>query len=327
MFLNKYEYQQIMNEIPDFELSYESTSHKKVHKHDFLFAIPEGTKYLVWFTTLHAQNICVFAELNSHNKISKINTRYAVCFDNKLSYGTLLYGTLFEYDSKVFFTSEDIIYYKGENVYSQSLIERLNILEIMYKNEIRQVSYFKNNVIMGLPIIHTNYQEFINIIRIIPYTIKYIQFRFLQREKNYDVVNMKYIKTDNYSTYNHANNTHSQSKELIFKVKADIQNDIYNLYYYDNNSSDNFHSIASIPDYKTSVYMNKLFRNIKENDNLDALEESDDEEEFEDDRVDKYVYLDRSYKMLCIYNYKHKKWQPLHVVNNKERIVTKKHLY
>ena len=35
--------------------------------------------------------------------------------------------------------------------------------------------------------------------------------------------------------------------------------------------------------------MNNIFRNIKENTNLDALEESDDEEEFENISLDKYV--------------------------------------
>ena len=54
---------------------------------------------------------------------------------------------------------------------------------------------------------------------------------------------------------------------------------------------------AFIPDYKTSVFMNKLFRIIKENDNLDKLEESDDEEEFENTKTDKFVYLNKSFKI------------------------------
>ena len=57
--------------------------------------------------------------------------------------------------------------------------------------------------------------------------------------------------------------------------------------------------------------MNKLFRIIKENENLDALEESDDEEEFENEDVDKFVHLDKSYKMLCRFNYKFNKWTPI----------------
>jgi hypothetical protein len=61
--------------------------------------------------------------------------------------------------------------------------------------------------------------------------------------------------------------------------------------------------------------MNSIFRNIKENTNLDLLEESDDEEEFEDDRIDKFVHLNKSYKMVCQFNNKFKKWIPLRVAN------------
>jgi hypothetical protein len=57
--------------------------------------------------------------------------------------------------------------------------------------------------------------------------------------------------------------------------------------------------------------MNKIFRNMKENYNLDALEESDDEAEFENEKEDKYVFLDRCVKMNCQYNHKFKKWVPL----------------
>jgi hypothetical protein len=69
--------------------------------------------------------------------------------------------------------------------------------------------------------------------------------------------------------------------------------------------------IAYIPDYKTSVMMNKLFRKIKENDNLDTLEESDDEEEFENEKEDKFVYLDKNLEIKCYFHQKFKKWTPL----------------
>ena len=57
--------------------------------------------------------------------------------------------------------------------------------------------------------------------------------------------------------------------------------------------------------------MNKLFRNIKENDNLDKLEESDDEEEFENESKNRFVFLDKEYNMICLYNNKFKKWYPI----------------
>jgi len=100
------------------------------------------------------------------------------------------------------------------------------------------------------------------------------------------------------------------TKGGIFTVKPDLQNDIYHLY----EDGDKYHAVALIPDYKTSVMMNKLFRNIKENTNLDALEESDDEDEFEDERDDRFVFMEKSYKMVCAYNHKFKKWAPVRLV-------------
>ena len=53
--------------------------------------------------------------------------------------------------------------------------------------------------------------------------------------------------------------------------------------------------------------MNNIFRNIKENKNLDLIEESDDEEDFEDTRIDKYlIHKTEPVKMKCEYNYKFK---------------------
>jgi len=112
-----------------------------------------------------------------------------------------------------------------------------------------------------------------------------------------------------------SSNSNSNEISKIFYVKPDIQNDIYYLYKI---NTVNFtlisDEIAHIPDYKTSVLMNKLFRNIKENINLDSLEESDDEEEFENIQIDKFVDLNKTFKMRCIFNHKFRKWVPVNVV-------------
>ena len=108
---------------------------------------------------------------------------------------------------------------------------------------------------------------------------------------------------------NQQNNKYNNkiNKIEIFEVCADIQNEIYHLY----NNNNEWIDYACIPDIKTSFYMNSLFRKIKENNNLDALEESDDEEEFNDIRNDKYVFLDRKIKMQCIMHKRHHRWVPL----------------
>ena len=109
--------------------------------------------------------------------------------------------------------------------------------------------------------------------------------------------------------------------KAVFKVTADIEPDIYNLFIY-KNGVEEYYDVALISDYKTSVMMNKLFRNIKENDNLDAIEESDDEADFENKKDDKYVYLDRSFKINCEYNYKFKRWCPISLANKTDRIIS-----
>ena len=71
--------------------------------------------------------------------------------------------------------------------------------------------------------------------------------------------------------------------------------------------------------------MNNIFRIIKENKNLDYLEESDDEEEFENINLDKYVDLNKKYIMKCEYNFNFKKWIPLEKgdfkISNKKNIL------
>ena len=321
----------LLKDFPNVELSYETIVHKKVYNSDFILAIPEGKKYFAWFTTFKTQNVCIMLETNDNKKICRVEIAN-VCFHDELSYGTIVYGTMFKYDNTKCFSVEDIYYYKGKNISTHSYVNKLTIFKNMFSSEIKQISYFDNNIIFGLPLISNSFDELVRNVDLLPYKIKYIQSRFLNRKSDSSVINMTYIKSTNYS-YQPQNSSHQYGckidtkREIVFKVTPDIQNDIYNLCYYDNNSSDNLYDVAYIPDYKTSVMMNKLFRNIKENSNLDALEESDDEAEFENESPDKFVHLDRSYNMTCVYNLKFRKWTPVRVAPKGERIITKNILY
>lgn len=96
-------------------------------------------------------------------------------------------------------------------------------------------------------------------------------------------------------------------QRAIFMVTADLQSDIY---YLVDPLSIYVTDVAYIPNYTVSVFMNSLFRNIKENRNLDAIEESDDEDDFYDMRVDKYVDLSKEIRMECVYHKKFRRWIP-----------------
>ena len=121
--------------------------------------------------------------------------------------------------------------------------------------------------------------------------------------------------------------------EAVFIVKATLQNDIYELHtggsaqplHLPPTASGIAYGIAMIPSLKSSIMMNSLFRTIKENANLDLLEESDDEEEFENRSESKFVDLDKSYMMKCVFLKRFRKWQPLEVIKDiKSKVITYK---
>jgi len=107
-----------------------------------------------------------------------------------------------------------------------------------------------------------------------------------------------------------------------FIVRPNIQNDIYELFVLSPSSRGGgggrcepiFHNFAHISGYKTSVMMNRLFRNITENERLDSMEESEDEAEFENTEPDKYVTLTKEYNMVCRFNKRFCRWVPIEVV-------------
>jgi hypothetical protein len=212
------------------------------------------------------------------------------------------------------------------------------------KYDIRQIAYNKSFLVFGLPIMSKSGDNIKTKINDVNYKIDCYQFRCFNKKNVSEYILFKDINnintdkpTETICHINTSNNTTSHSnknkkinnpttfkhitkREIVFKIKPDIQNDIYHLYTL-NNGSEIYYDVAYIPDFVTSVMMNKLFRNIKENQNLDALEESDDEEEFENDKEDRFVFLDKSYNMICAYNNKFRKWYPIRAVDDSMVIV------
>lgn len=302
--LSENEMQKLLVRFPKVELSYDKMIHKKVFS-DYCQAIPYGKKYFAWFTHYKEENVCIFLETNYSLNIFDIFIK-PVCFHDDLAYGTIFYGTI---TSNRFYVAEDILYYKNKDVSQYNNISKLRTLMNIFKNEIKQVGYSNSDIVMSLPITKTSYYDLENELKYLPYNIYSIAFVKGNHKS------MKYVYK--YKT--------KKDISAIFKVKADIQNDIYNLYCMMNNKQ-KFYQIAYIPDYKTSVMMNGLFRNISENINLDTLEESEDEEDFENINLDKYVDLDKSFTMECVYNNKFKMWVPKKIVNNKN-IIDHKQLF
>jgi len=340
----------ILSGFPNIKRSYENIIHKKVYDADLIFAIPMGRKCFAWFTERDDKPVCVVIESLENGQLSVVGN-FNCCFNRDLCYGTIFYGTLFFHKNNNYFTIEDIFHYKGRDLARSTWGEKYNIISNILAREMKQVSYNKSFLVFGAPLVSNTVESILKLISSVQYKIYTIQFRSFTNSNHFNYIRYvdlirinqsrdSYQQTPSQNQTYHQTSSHHQTqvqerrptirqdknrhayREMVFCVKPDIQNDIYHLYC----ANDELYEYACIPDFKTSVMMNKLFRNIKENANLDALEESDDEEEFENDKKDRFVFLEKAYNMVCAYNPKFKKWYPLRVADTTVKIANRSEL-
>jgi hypothetical protein len=347
MELSQLQMNDLMKRFPDFELSYETVSHKKVsNSYNICLAIPHGKKSYAWFTFVGEEDKCILLDINREKKISK-GTVLDVEFTNHLEHGTLVYGTIVENETSEynFFVIEDIIFYKGIQLKNMIFKEKMDYINDLMTS-ITPLFKTKKSLVFSLPIMWdiynnndfecaTSLPDTIN--QIIPYTTHHLQYRCFNIIKPYlnSVITRKLNLSDTPKEPTKKVSTHvfdtiplrmdffkpQYKYPTIFQVTADLQNDIYHLFVYGKNNRPVYYNVAYIPTYKTSVFMNSLFRKIKENINIDYIEESDDEEDFQNIDEDKYVDIDKVLLMECVFHTKFKKWVPMRVVNNDNKVV------
>ena len=293
----------LINLLPDIELYHGKKIHDKVisnsvktnnsNQFDFYSIIPKGEKCIVWFREYKQKEYIYIYHLDTR----KGKIKYVDVIQNKYheflttgKIGTILYGTFTQINNIQYFVSEDICYYKSISMKAKFYTEKFKLIDSILKDINIQLAR-RNNIVFCKPFISKDLKYLKDQVLVLKYPVYSIQYykgpRFL--------VNNQHI---------HSNNNVSQNK--TFTIKADLQDDIYHLYQGNSNIG-----LACIPDYKTSIYMNNIFRKIKENIDLDYLEESDDEEEFEDISLDKYVDLEKEVRFECKYHQKFRMWVPV----------------
>jgi hypothetical protein len=300
----------LLKQFPRIELCYEKKIYNTVlkNKNNFYLTIPKGIKHFVWFKNFKNRPCCFLLKIGRNRKSIASIYIYKSSFNTILSAGkgTIFYGTLFKSHKINFFNIEDIFYFKGEALHLFNKTQIINQMYYILDKFLKQDYFTFDHIIFGMPIISVDYDKLKNIVSNLSYDIYAIQ----SRNNKQNIV------------YNHCIKNNKE-KFKTFLVKATLQTDIYELYIQNINTVEKY-SNALIPTYKLSILMNSLFRNIKENKNIDFIEESDDEEDFEDVSLDKYVDLEKSYKMKCVYNNKYKLWIPIEISN--EPVVHKKNL-
>lgn len=332
----------VMKRFPAFELSYENISHKKVSEHyDVTLAIPYGKKVMLWYTFFKNKDVCFLMDLDKNKKVNNIQIIQDSNIPQKLAYGTILYGCICEIpDLREFFVIEDIFYYCGNMLYKQHYQEKLQFIQKLFQEY--EDCFHKNESLPCVMPVFWSILEDQNSIPLeykgkIPYSIHHLQHRSYY--KTVPFINFPWSKNLIPSIGKNPLEIPNEllfippplprfhfgkpqyKEKTVFEIKADLQNDIYHLYAFGKGSERIYCGIAYISNYKTSKYMNQLFRNIKENRNLDSLEESDDEEDFQDLRIDKYVNLQKKFAIECEYKPKFRKWAPIRKIDGRGQIV------
>ena len=253
--------------------------------------------------------------------------------------GTIIYGTCISEkrnDVQRRFSVENVHWLCGEKQPDSGTLGRFTAFFDAYSKESSSSSGHQFKLCM--PIMHTKYDDAVrDAMSITTYDVFCIQHRFLNRAcseyKNLfmNSVNLvvepqmqmqtqtffpKQANAINANAINakveqqHAQKTMQyEQRQTVrtFVIRPDAQNDIYYVLRSPDEPITPNTMIAHIPNYKTSVMMNSLFRNIKENRNLDALEESDDE----DEALIPLVDLNKWVRMSCAFSARFKRWQPI----------------
>lgn len=332
--------------LQSMKISYEINTYKKVSA-DVFYIIPRGKKCVVWLTMYKDSPEVLFFDLDprDHTKIKFISIRtlhpaqmfHISDFEGR---GTVLYGTLF-----VSASHQQLFAVENIHVYENVSVDNLNVVEkdaLLYKvfskasaDQTQKTSVFRQSetcVMFGVAVKYGTYAEALkasNTLSIIPYSVYAIQGRFRTQTDN------KYYQ--NCQSQNHQSQPQGQQPQgqqsqgqhrvgiqilpgqpitKIFMVQPEARVDMYTLRCPVTNEVES--EPAHVGDYKTSVLLNSIFRNVKENASLDTAEESDDEDAFQNSQdlhVSGYITCTRERAMVCSYNYKFKRWVPLHLEN------------
>ena len=313
----------------------------KINNIKYLVFNPIGRKATIWFTYYEDELLCILNIIGTNNYY-KINN----LFDKELVYNNcLIFGYLLTKNNKKIFSFDKILnynnFFKNNSLYNQNLTKQFE-LKLNYFNYIlNKINHTNNsnNIVFSIPIIidnekikylfnksadlndsnylnlsKYNFNNISNLYHIYSVSIydKIKKFNNYKSEDLEKIINISYPNLIDIKNVNKNNNVNKNIlNEVNLKIKAGLNQDEYNIIV-----NNEYYSNLLISSYKLSVYMNNFFRNIKENKNLDYLEESDDEEEFNDDSENKYTNMEKSLIFKCAFNKKFKKWIPIELSDN-----------
>jgi hypothetical protein len=156
----------LLRTFPDVKLSYDRLLHKKVSA-DLYFVIPKGPKAFVWITHFDNRNMALVLTLDSKGSIRKVDP-VVLAFSDCLALGTVLYGSLFEYDGHKCFSFEDMHWLEGMNVENETMESKLERLVHMFELTARSA---RAGIVLGSPLIESDYGRALEQVASLPYRV------------------------------------------------------------------------------------------------------------------------------------------------------------
>lgn len=255
---------------------------------DIYIMIPCGIKCCLWFSMYDNQPIMYELYLTNACKIYDVVPHFFVG-DHRLcrGKGTICSGYSFAVNKKRYVTLLDIMLLCGNALVNERFETRMEHMLTFF--HLIQPDSPRNTCRIGMVDVTFNRDDIPEFVSSLKYKVSRVLTGKLSQGK------MTYMSKEKVVS----------QKQCVFNVKADSSSDVYELYCKD---CRDVYAIAGIQTIKTSIMMNAIFRNIRENSNLDLLEESDEE-------GDDYLLDNISPNMVCNYNNKINKWVPSHIVD------------
>jgi hypothetical protein len=252
--------------------------------------IPRGKKVAIWYTYFRDTPASIIVDLDWKSKPTDF-TLVLSSFKPELAYGTILSGILLEQKGRPLFCCTHVNMLLGQWK-SRALAIQINSMYTVFQSMIRHDSRLPG-LTVTLPKTVFNLEDIDDAVRKSPIPIHCIR---ISNSATNQIV----------GTYRQ---TINESARAVMLVKPEIDEDIYSLW------CGNQIGYAVVPDYKTSILLNSIFRNIKENDNLDLLEESDSEDEFENTQEDRFIKCKEGLTMRVEYIPRFNGWKPYELCN------------
>lgn len=288
------------------KVAFETVVQKRLFSVPVCMLMPKGTRSWAWFTTHGDSPACYLVETDDLKSIRVVDASFAT----PLSYGTLVQGTYFRSANKrPFFVVDDVVWFKGKNVIHSTYEARLEILLGFLRDDVcPPINDYM--VSFGTPVMAKSIDDVLKLP--CPYPIDRIIYRYLNTNRK---IFAQPWSADVHKTVpglaprpavvqQQQQLVQTREKIRFFWVTAESKPDVYSLF--DDNTGA-YVDTACVQSFNDSTALNVLFRHAKANTRLDALEESDDEAEFEQELLP----LNKRLRLKCAWIPRFKRWAPI----------------